>query len=177
MTHASEPVGPTNSAAISYAFWSCLFFCAGLYGLVALAPRVYKHALLEQRLHVQQQQLVALSRQSERVGRVIQTLETDPNYARDLALMDFRPIQPGEQRLAVDEDLTGSALSDEPLLDAAPPDLPWYFPIAEHLTLNESAAKILLAVAAIVVIYAFACLHDNGIGTWAQRRREASLAR
>lgn len=152
-----------NSGFMSFAFWIALFFAAGLYALVALSPRIYTHALLTQQVQTLQLELLELQDQDAEVEKMIAALNHDPQYARELAMMDLQPIQPGEERIPVSEDLVIQPATELRTESHAPPDLPWYTVIFSTIARSQQIGNTLLMISAAVVVYAFALLHDRGV--------------
>jgi cell division protein FtsB len=164
MTHSDQTDDAQHSASgwiISLSFWLCLVTAAGIYALVALAPRYLAYLNLHRQFHENQLQLVALERQTQRLEQITTALKNDPAFARELARMDFRTTRPDEQRIPVDDSLSLSIRPSGPDLDVSAPRLPWFAPLLQFVVKNRKLGDSLLYLSAGLVIFAFTFLQDR----------------
>ena len=162
-TGASSPgasAAPWSGVFISLAFWLTLLLAAGLFAAVSLAPKLAVYLSLEQRHYAQQLELVRLEQQQKELERVIASLKDDPQFAAELARLEFDAVRPGEEILSVDSSLTldPNAVSVKP----APVSLrqtslqTWAAILAEHRALRTG----LLILAGSLVLLAFGWLQE-----------------
>lgn len=150
-----------SHAIRTLAFWPCLLFAAALYAAVALSPPLLTYLTLRQQHHEGQLRLVSLKDQVDRGQKVIDALKHDPNFAKEMARADFKVAHPDEQRIPVDAALALPHHAAGPDLTVAPPDLPWYAPLIRLVADHHQFGNLLLAIAAGLVIYAFAWLQER----------------
>lgn len=182
---AGESIIPDDDAAhglpsggiMSVAFWLCLAIAAGLYGIVALAPRYLAYLHLHRQFHENQLQLVALERQARHLEQVTAALQNDPAFARELARMDFRTGNPDEQNIPVDRALALAIRPAAPDLDVRPPQLPWFAPLLELLAQSRRVTDMLLGLSAGLVIFAFTFLQDRTTATRPEHVRIVKFGR
>lgn len=146
----------------SLAFWICLLFSAALYSSIALSPKLLAYLTLRQECDTHQLKLVGLEKQISHIQKVIDALKHDPSFARELARIDFDAVKSDEERIPVDSSLTQTVRPGAADLDVAPPDLPWFTPILRLLAYSRPVGNIVLAISAIVILYAFTCLGERG---------------
>lgn len=154
-------ISSTHSPLRTFAFWPCLLFAAALYATVALASPLLTYITLRQQHDELQLRLVALEDQVSHAEKVIDALQHDPAFAKAQARADFHAASPNEQRIPVGGTLALAAPAASPQIAITPPDLPWYTPLIRLVADHRQLGNILLAVAAGLVIYAFAWLQDG----------------
>ncbi len=151
-----------QSGLVSVVFWLCLLLAAGMYALVVLAPKWQTHRNLKVDYHRNQLQLVSLEQDVERLDRIVGALENDPDFAAEVARVDFGVVRPGDELLPVDDHLTVSLQSfQQPSQRPASPNTRTAAVIrlfSEH----QSLRHITLAAAGLLVLLAFALLIDPG---------------
>jgi len=152
----STEVGFRPFAAL--AFWCSLFIAAGLFAVLALAPklRTYRELSLEyDSLH---RQLVSTERRTECLAKVADALEHDPDFAAELARVNF-DVSGGDERIAVGPQLRLAAWDSEPTIAAGHPSSP--VALLDGLLLNtlsddRTVRVSLMAAAALLVLVSFA---------------------
>ena len=162
--NASEPQTQTNETPpfawrASLAFWLCLFITAGLYGLVALSPKLSVWLDLRNDFYTNQVRLVELEQQVDYLDRVATALEDDPDFALELARVDLDAKRPDDELIPLDPELAGldgplAASSDNSQLR------PWYTDIINAFAGNKYLRATTLGLTAVVVVLAFTFLHD-----------------
>jgi hypothetical protein len=150
-----------SSAVISVVFWCSLVVAVGLFSLVAFAPKWLAHVELWNRRQANQVRLVTLERQVHDLGKVVHSLETDAEFAAQLARIDFDASRPGDERIAVSADHALDART-APMAFARPAvSLPWYAPLLRLFAFNRTIRYGMLAIAAAIAILAFTFLHES----------------
>ena len=152
---------PTESGwLVSLLFWLALLLAALLYGAVALGPKYLAWLETRREYHDGQVHLVALERQVGYLERVVSALENDPQFAAELARVDFDAYRPGEEQIPVDARLSlDGLLKETPAVRSA--RLPWYTPLVAQAAQNERLRRNLLIAAALVVLFAFTFLQES----------------
>lgn len=146
---------------LSLAFWACLLFATLLYAAVALSPKLLSYLELRQEQQKYHMQLVGVERQIQHLDRIVDALQHDAGFAKELLRIDFDASHHDEERIPVESNLKLPLKTGAAELDVAQPDLPWFAPLLHLLAYNTLVGNTLLFVAASMVIYAFACLHDR----------------
>lgn len=162
-----EPTPSTATAAQGWAtsllFWLCLVLAATMYGGVALAPKLLSWLTLKQEHYTHQVRLVQLERKVKYLGRVVDAMENDAEFAAQLARVDFDAARPGDERIAVDSNLSLDA-RDRP---AAAPVLPrtasLLVPLLRQVTDRPELRRALLTIAAALILFAFTFLQEPTI--------------
>jgi cell division protein FtsB len=159
----TSPRNPLDSGTwpVSVAFWLCLFAAGSAYAGVALAPKLVAYLELRHQYVAGQTALVELERRNLHLERVTAALESDPQFAAELSRVNLDAARPGEERIAVDPSFH---------LEARPTDAPaesvepaWYLPHVRRLAGDAKLRQRALIAAGVVVVLAFALLHDaNG---------------
>ena len=161
-TPTSQSGSTQQSWFVSVVFWLCLLLAAGMYALAVLAPKWQTHRNLKADYHRNQLQLVSLEQDVGRLDRIVGALENDPEFAAEVARVDFGVVRPGDELLPVDDHLTVSLQSfQQPSQLPASPQTRTAAMIrlfSEH----ESLRHITLAAAGFIVLLAFALLIDPG---------------
>jgi hypothetical protein len=145
---------------VSPAFWLCLVLAAVLYATVALAPKLLTHLLLKHEYYAHQVRLVTLERKAQYLGKVVHALEHDPDFAAELARIDFAAARPGDERIPVDPSLSLEART-EPALSTSAAKLPWYTPLVRRLATERRLRTATLAFAALLLVAAFTFLNET----------------
>ncbi|MEX2285591.1 MAG: hypothetical protein WD648_00800 [Planctomycetaceae bacterium] len=156
---------------VSLLFWACLLVAVALFALTVLSPKVLAFLELEKEYHQNQVRLVRLERQVEYFDKVASALQTDAEFAKELARFEFDAVRPGEERIAVDRRLSLQASPPpEPLLQSTS-SVEWYtLPLRTFLDDPRNRNRALV-VAALLVIVAFAFLQEPANSTAASRPR------
>ena len=170
MSHASpssvvaqSPPETFSGLVVSLAFWSCLLFAACLFGVVALSPKILTYLQLRNQFDANQQRLVALEKQAGKLQRVIEAIHTDKEFAAELTRIEFDAVRPGEEVLPVDSaleldhrDLAEPASGSEPLKRP-------YEPFIQMVSSDEQLRMTLLAVSALIIVFAFTSLQPSAV--------------
>lgn len=157
----STPVDDPSGVAVSLMFWLTLLAAAGLFAGVSLSPKLATYLTLQEQFRSQQQELIDLEQGHRELDRVIAALKDDPNFAAELARLEFDAVRPGEEILSVD-----GSLSLEPHAVAKPHQGPtvtrsaWQ-PWVEVLAYYQPLRTALLVAAAVLVLWAFGWLQDR----------------
>ena len=149
------------SMLVSLLFWLTLIVSASLYSAVALSPKLLSYIELRNQHFQNQVVLVDLEDQVQHLERVATALESDPEFADELARVEFDASRPGDQRVAVQQTLwldRPDSLSS-PVAEAH--TLPWYTPLIRAFAGNQELRNYSLAAAAILILMAFTFLHES----------------
>lgn len=145
---------------VSLSFWACLLLAVALFALTVLAPKVLAFLELEKEYHQNQVRLVRLERQVEYLAKVASALQTDAEFANELARFEFDAVRPGEERIAVDRRLSLQASPSPDPLPHATASVEWYtLPLRTFLD-DPRTSNRALVVAALLVIVAFGFLQE-----------------
>jgi cell division protein FtsB len=174
--NTAEP-GFRPLAALS--FWCSLFLAAGLFAVLALAPKLRTYRELAREQEGLERQLVTTERRTEALAKVADALEHDPQFAAELARANFDASSGSEERIPVDPQLslaawdsTGSdAQAEHPsghsrLLDGSGLD----GPLLDQLADDRSVRTPLMAASSILLLVAFGLCGDR-----APERRASAL--
>ena len=148
---------------MSLAFWLCLLLAAVVYASVALAPKLLGYVKLNDEYRKNRTELVALEQRVSHLERVKDALENDPEFAAELARIDFDASRPGDERIAVEPLLSLEAVPTTARPSAAAFDghPAWYAPLLGVLAGNRTVRMSFLAIAAVVTLGAFTFLHET----------------
>jgi len=102
-----------------------------------------------------QLRLVSLEGQLQSLGKMANALETDPDFAAELARVDFPTDQPGVQHIPVEPHLAQDPRAFNPKLDVPEPPWPWYTPVLKSVVENRKLNTTLLGCAAGFMLLAF----------------------
>ena len=148
---------------LTFAFWSALLLAGALFAVVALAPKLRTLAELDARFAENQFRLVELERQAQDLAKVTESLENDPAFAAQLAMLEFSAGRAGDERISVPQDLQLGTASTEAAPAATPrvssPVVPRW--LLEALATWQGLRLTLLAVAALVAVTALLALHES----------------
>ena len=147
--------GETRAWWGAIACWCCLLGAALLYGTAALAPRLLTYVQLQHDYASGQAQLVALETQVQQMDRVATTLETDPQFAADLARVDFEVQGPDETLIRVPAQLALEVRDHTVDTPLAVNSLPWYTPVLRLAAENRAVNNFLLGAAAVLAMLSF----------------------
>ena len=150
----------------SLACWFCLLLAAVLYAAVALSPKLVALTLLRHEHEQNQERLVALEKQVERIERISEALEHDPEFNAALARADFEQVRPGEQRITVQPHLALELRPSAANLKLPDLPLPWYVPLLEVFSENRRLSNIVLGLAAALALLSFLAVRGmpvNGV--------------
>jgi hypothetical protein len=146
------------------AFWASLFAAAGLFAVLALAPKLRMYRELSRDYDRLEHQLVATERRTESLAKVADALEHDPQFAAELARVDFDSPRK-EERIAVGPQLSLSVWDSEPagadagarpspaaLLDGA---------LLKTLSDDRTVRLPLMAASSLLVLAAFVLCNER----------------
>src|SRR5258705_13685823 len=100
MATRTKPKESRFSWLVALLFWACLLVSVSLFALTVLSPKVLALSALEKEYHDNQVKLVDLERKVEYFQKVASALQTDAEFAKELARFEFNAVQPGEERIA-----------------------------------------------------------------------------
>jgi len=139
-------------------FWLCLLFAAGLYAVVALTPGWSASLKLRDEYDRNQRQLVSLEQRTGYLRQVIEALETEPDFAAELARVDFDAARPGDERIPVGPDLVLHASPPKPTTTIPIDSHSWLWRFLEMGAHNRTARSAILSFSALLVLFAFTLL-------------------
>jgi cell division protein FtsB len=159
MKIASPQSGTTKQGwIVSLAFWFCLFLAAAMYAVVVLAPKWNALLILNSEHRNTQIQLVSLEQDVKRLGKVVSALENDTELTAELARVDFGAVRPGDEQLAVDEDLK---MNIQSLQRLTPPHMTQQAAASDLVRLfsqHRRVRHLTLAAAGLLSLFAFCFL-------------------
>ncbi|MGC1274122.1 MAG: hypothetical protein WBC44_10480 [Planctomycetaceae bacterium] len=167
----ASPAPPEDDDwAMSFAFWGVLLVAGALFATVALAPKL--HTLVEQKADyaTNQRRLVELEHRADELERVAEAIEHDPEFAAELAKVEFTAGRPGDERIAVHKELQlGGDDAVEPAAEAVGGPMPagWSMPplLLDPLATHAGLRATLLSIAAILTLVAFVVLNEAHAAT------------
>jgi cell division protein FtsB len=179
MNHANPTTnGPTLKGWItSVLFWLAVLAAAGMYALVALSPKVLAWHDERERWRKNQERLVRLERKVEYLKQVANALESDPEFAAELARVELHASRPGDERLPVERRLALTADKQPSRTANGVVARPWFEPILRDFAEDGTHRRWTLFAAAALVVIAFTFLQESPArkpdadeGTWLGRR-------
>lgn len=102
---SAELSDPEGSWAGSLALWGGLAVAGMLFALATLAPRLADLEALRNRYAESQTRLVRLEEQTHDLERLCEALRTDPQFATELAKLEFSGTPQDAERIAVGPEL------------------------------------------------------------------------
>ena len=166
----NHPEPSRRTWIVSLWFWLCLLCAAGLYAVVALAPGWFAALELQDEFDRNQRQLVSLEQKTGYLRQVVHALETEPDFAGELARVDFDAARPGDERIPVGPDLV---LHISPSQSAPAVDISshsWLRQILELGAHNRSVRFAILGFSALLILFAFTLVPNP----YRQRDRSAA---
>jgi len=159
MADFSEHPEPSRRTwTVSLWFWLCLLFAASLYGVVALTPGWSASLKMQDEYDRNQRQLVALEQRTGYLRQVVDALQTDPNFAAELARVDFDAAHPGDERIPVGPDLVLHASVPQPSTTIRIGSHTWLRRLLEMGAHNQAVRWAILGFSAVLVLFAFVLL-------------------
>ena len=158
-----SPPETLSGLVISLAFWSCLLFASCLFGIVALSPKFLTYLQLRNQFDANQQRLVSLEKQAGKLQRVIDAIHTDKEFSAELTRIELDAVRPGEEVLPVDSALE---LDHRDLADTTSESGPLkrnYEPFVQMVSSDEHLRMTLLAVSALIIVFAFTSLQPSAV--------------
>jgi len=150
-----------NGWLTSLAFWLCLFAAAALYGTVTLSPKLLAFLTLNRQYQSNQWKLVSLEKQVGHLQKVIDAQKNDPAFVREQARSDFDVADADDERIPVESHLRLNIATGSANLQVAPAEMPWYSLLLAVVARSRNVSNTLLAIAALLVLYAFALLYER----------------
>lgn len=155
-------LGFWRGVLVSLLFWTALVAAAGMFAAVSLSPKLVTVRALSLQHHDQQWRLLQLERQTDQLSRVVSALEQDPQFAAELARLEFDALRPGEEVLAVESTLRLDPSTKSQLEHPTPQQ--WHDDVwlQRWLTLatSETWRQTLLASAVVLILFAFTFLQE-----------------
>ncbi len=105
---------------------------------------------------------MSLEKQVDHLQKVIDAQKNDPAFVREQARFDFDVASPDEQRIPVESHLRLNIGTGNADLAVVPPNFPWYSPLFAAVARSRRVADTLLAISALLILYAFTFLNDRG---------------
>jgi hypothetical protein len=153
---------PTEAAFRPFAavsFWCSLFLAAGLFAVLALAPKLRTYRQLSGEYDSVHRQLVSTERRTENLAKVAHALEHDPEFASELARINF-DNSGGQERIPVGPHLSLAAWDSDPAMtDAGHTPSPAELldgPLLNTLSDDRAVRGPLMAASSLLVLAAFA---------------------
>lgn len=143
-------------------FWTLLLVAAGLYAVVVLSPKVLTYFELRKIHHDRQWELVGLEDRVQALGRTVAAFERDPRMASELTRSEFGVVDPREQRIPVDDEL--SFQLKEPRtsrVDTAGVQEPAWLPVVATVAGSRPIQDFGLLLAAAMVLFGFTFCGDR----------------
>ena len=150
---------------LSLAFWVMLAVAGACFAATLLAPKLASLLELEHEFQAGQLRLNRLEQQTLQLEQLVKALKDDPQFAAELARLEFDAIRPGEEILAVsgplvmNPRLVAEHALNGPATDASGYD-PWFAPTVRQLAGSPSWRNALLATAATLTLLAFTFLQE-----------------
>ncbi|MFQ5735214.1 MAG: septum formation initiator family protein, partial [Planctomycetaceae bacterium] len=139
-----------RSIVVSAAFWLALFAAAGFYALVALSPKLSTYLEQRSRRRENQLRLVLLERQVLYLKRVERALQSDPEFAAELARKELGASRPGEETFPVGGELALEAgIRGRGFPKASPP---WYAGTVRRFSEHRNLRTWTLIAAAFTAV-------------------------
>lgn len=161
---ATSVAGRIGGLAISLAFWTGLLISAVLFAAVNLSPRLVAILKLRDEHYANQLRLVELEQQARQLERVVEALEHDPDFAAEMARLEFDALRPGEEVIAVDRTLVLDARHAATAERERTVTQAWYLPAVEVLATRRQLRNLLLLAAAVLVLASFTWLQESTAG-------------
>jgi cell division protein FtsB len=163
-TSTSSDASPAGWLA-SLLFWLAVLAAAGMYALVALSPKVLAWHEERERWHGNQERLVRLERKVLYLKHVAQALESDPEFAAELARVELHASRPGDERLPVEGQLSLAADSGKGESEQPTPPSAFRLPLSTLRDFAEDARlrRWTLLAAAGLVVFAFTFLQVSPV--------------
>ncbi len=138
-----------------------LLCAAGLYASVALAPKLLMYLTLKNQYYGTQVRLVSLEQEVSDLHKVVEALENEPDFAAQLARVDFDAARPGDERISVDSNLTLDSRMNDASVAIPVSTLPWYGPFLKVLAQNGKLRTLIMVLSAGLIIVAFTFVHES----------------
>ncbi|HEV8000282.1 MAG TPA: hypothetical protein VGP63_10410 [Planctomycetaceae bacterium] len=170
-TDGSTDAGFRPAAAL--AFWCSLLIAAGLFAVLALAPKLRTYHQLSRDYQGLHRQLVSTERRTESLAKVADALQHDPDFASELARINFDASKT-EERIPVGPQLSLAAWDSESTVDADVRPSPAALldgPLLNTLSDDRAVRVPLFAASSLLVVVAFALCGQNAANRWREAER------
>jgi hypothetical protein len=157
----AESDGSTDAGfrpVAALAFWCSLLIAGGLFAVLALAPKLRAYHHLSKDYDGLHRQLVATERRTESLTKVAYALEHDPEFASELARVNFDAPKP-EERIPVGPQLSLAAWDSDQTTDAEVRPARAVLldgPLLDTLSEDRTVRVPLFAASSLLVLVAFA---------------------
>ncbi|MEI7699808.1 MAG: hypothetical protein WCK86_08440 [Planctomycetia bacterium] len=157
-------VHPAGSVLISLAFWCSLAAAASVYAAVALSPKFVVWIDVRQQHRDNALRLHELEQQVDYLERVVQTLKTDPEFARRVAESgNTAPTVAAEANVPTPRD---GSTEFESVLDSSAAKTQLLSPdslvVIRRIASEHKLRSALLTGSAAVTLFAFTLLNEAG---------------
>jgi hypothetical protein len=194
-----KPTGDNSDSAeagfrpfAALAFWCCLLLAAGLFAVLSLAPKLRSYRDLAQEYDTLERRLVSTERRTESLSQVADALEHDPQFAAELARINF-DARDADERILVGPQLSLAAWDSPAPLDDVhnrpATGALWDGPLLETLSNDRTVRRPLMAASSILLLCAFVLcggrrsqrveasseLARGGIRAWLAKRYQKRL--
>jgi cell division protein FtsB len=159
---AADPSAePWSGMAVSLTFWLLLLAAAVLFAFVSLSPKALAYLTLWDQFQSQQEELVQLEQQQAELNRVIAALNDDPQFAAEMARLEFDAVRPGEEILTVESSLALEPHAVHELPAGRSEKHSAWRPWIAAAVQSQSLRRGCLLAAAMLVIIAFGWMHER----------------
>lgn len=150
--------------AVSLTFWLLLLAAVGLFAVVSMSPKLLTYLTLRDQYQTQQQELLVLEQQQAELNRVIAALKDDPQFAAEMARMEFDAVRPGEEILTVESSLALEPHAVNKTSAGRSSRSSAWRPLVAVAAQFQSLRMAFLVAAAMLVIIAFGWMHERTDG-------------
>lgn len=152
---------PESAAATAPLFWACLAIAAALYAPCVLAGRIVTWSDLQQKYLRNQAELVASQQQVQHLQRVARALETDPEFAAQVARTELGAAPADTQVIPLPAELNHDPRIPPAPLAAEPPAEPWYVPTLRLIAADPNLRRNLMIAAAAAFLFGFLVFRER----------------
>ena len=146
---------------ISVAFWLSLLLAATLYAVVALSPNLSRYLRLQNDHFTNQVRLVQLERRIDYLQKVALALEQEPEFAAELARVEFDAVDPGDYRIPLQNGLCLDGWVDAETAEPPVRSLPWFTPLVDMWAHRVGVRRATLTIAALLTLVAFTFFQES----------------
>ena len=146
---------------ISVAFWLSLLLASTLYAVVAISPNLSSYIRLRNDHFTNQVRLVQLELRIDYLQKVALALEQEPEFAAELARVEFDAVDPADRRIPLHN---GLCLDGWVEAEAAQPpirSLPWFTPLVDMWARQSGVRTTTLTTAALLTLVAFTFFQES----------------
>lgn len=127
----------------------------GLYGSVAMAPKLTTYVELDDEYVTAQTELVQLERQVFELRKITDSLEQDPGLLEELARINLDATRPGEEQIPLQDNLTLQSRITRQYVATSQSSSQWYSPFLTAFATDHQLRMMSLLFAAGLVLVAF----------------------